>query len=166
MLTELNDLEGLRIAIDIEDRGYNFYRVAYEKYTDPKMKELFRMLMDEEKEHLRTFTKYFEDIEKTKEAHSSDYLFDPDVSGYLTILASSHVFPPKEKTTTFFDQLKTPLEVLLLAMRAEKDSILLYGELANCSKIPSAQKIFQKLKLEEQHHTLEIGTKVQAIMQE
>ena len=28
MATELNDLEGLRISMDIENRGYNFYRTA------------------------------------------------------------------------------------------------------------------------------------------
>ena len=37
METNLNDLEGLRIAMDIESRGYNFYKGAYEKFQDAKV---------------------------------------------------------------------------------------------------------------------------------
>ena len=164
MATELNDLEGLRISMDIENRGYNFYRTAYEKFSDPKIKQIFKMLMEEEAEHLKTFTHYFEEIEQTKEAHSTDYLFDPEVSGYLTVLAESSVFPPVGEINDLLGKIKTPLEVLILAMRAEKDSILFYSELIEQAKFPQAKKVFQKLKLEEQHHTLELGKKIQEIM--
>ena len=32
METNLNDLEGLRIAMDIEARGYHFYQGAYDRF--------------------------------------------------------------------------------------------------------------------------------------
>ena len=166
MESSFNDLEALRIAIDIENRGYNFYHLAYEKFTEPKMKALFKMLMEEEEEHLKTFSKYFEAVEQTKEAHSTDYLFDPEISGYLTVLAEAHVFPLPKDAPAILSKIENPVEVFILAMRAEKDSILFYSELLECSKIPKAREVFKRLKREEQRHTVELGQKIQEIMHE
>ena len=57
METNLNDLEGLRIAMDIEGRGYHFYQGAYDRFKDAKVKAIFQMLRDEEEVHLDTFTR-------------------------------------------------------------------------------------------------------------
>ena len=166
METGLNDLEGLRIAMDIERRGYHFYEMAYEKFSAPEIKELFRELRDEEQEHLETFTRYFEEIEQTKDAYSTEYLFDPAYTSYLTVLAESHVFPKEEDAPAVFAHIKTPVDVLQLAMQAEKDSILFYGELADCSKFESARQAFRKLKEEEKRHAVELGKKIQQLQQE
>ena len=165
METNMNDLEGLRIAMDIEARCYNFYKMAFEKFTDEKIKALFKMLMEEEDEHLKIFSKYFEELTTHKEAHDSEYLFDPDVAGYITVLAESHVFPSKEKAPQVLAKIDSSREVLALAMGAEKDSILLYTELIACSKFPQAREVFTKLKHEEQGHVRELSQKIKEILQ-
>ena len=163
METNLNDLEGLRIAMDIEGRWYHFYQGAYDRFKDAKVKAIFKMLRDEEEVHLDTFTRYFEEIGATKEAHETEYLFDPEVSGYLTVLAENRVFPAQEDAAAVLERIDDPKGVLQLALEAEKNSVLFYAELVECSKFEKARIIFEKLKKEEQAHVVKITRQIQAL---
>ena len=163
METNLNDLEGLRIAMDIEGRGYHFYQGAYDRFKDAKVRAIFKMLRDEEEVHLDTFTRYFEEIGATKEAHETEYLFDPEVSGYLTVLAENRVFPAQEDAAAVLERIDDPKGVLQLALEAEKNSVLFYAELVECSKFEKARIIFEKLKKEEQAHVVKITRQIQAL---
>ncbi|TWH51816.1 ferritin family protein [Sporomusa sp. KB1] len=160
----LSDLEGLRIAMNIEKRGFNFYQKAYNKFNDTQAKALFKILMEEEQEHLSTFTEYFNRIEACKEAHSAEYLFDAETSKYLTVLVESHVFPTEQDAERIINELATVGNIIKLALGAEKDSILLYDELAKCSKFEDAKTVFLKLKGEEQRHVTEISHKLKQIV--
>lgn len=150
-----NDLEGLRIAVEIEARGREFYRQAYLQATEKQQQDLFIWLMNEESRHLEDFTNIFNTVKATKEAHSDEYLFDPEVSRYLTVLAEHHVFPKAEEAKGKI-ALMTVQSILALASQAEKDSVLFYDELASNAKFPEAQKIFTALKGEEQKHLVKI----------
>lgn len=160
----LSDLEGLRIAMNIEKRGFNFYQKAYAKFKDTQAKALFKTLMEEEQEHLITFTEYFKHIEACQEAQSVEYLFDAVSSKYLTVLVESYVFPSEQDTERIINELDTVENIIKLAMTAEKDSILLYDELARCSKFEVAKTVFLKLKDEEQRHITEISHKFKQIL--
>ncbi len=46
-----NELDAIRLAMDMEDRGFKFYKMQSEKLTDPKEKALFIRLTKEEEEH-------------------------------------------------------------------------------------------------------------------
>lgn len=157
-----NDLEGLRIAVEIEARGREFYRQAYEQAAVQAQKELFLWLMNEEIHHFTAFSDIFNKIKETKEAHSDEYLFDPEVSRYLTVLAESHVFPATDKAKQVISELKSIEAILTLAMRAEKDSVLFYDELANNAKFAEAKKIFSLLKAEEQTHVVKVREMIDA----
>ncbi|MDR3591337.1 MAG: ferritin family protein [Negativicutes bacterium] len=157
-----NDLEGLRIAVEIETRGREFYRQAYEHSAVKEEKDLFLWLMNEEIHHQTAFTNIFNKINETKEAHSAEYLFDPEVSRYLTVLAEHHVFPAGDKTKAVIAELKSIQAILALAMQAEKDSVLFYDELANNARFPDAKKIFGQLKAEEQSHVVRIREMIDA----
>jgi len=162
--TLLSDLEGLRMAMEIEKRGFVFYQKAYHKFKDVQVKALFKTLMEEEEQHLETFREIFDQIAADKEAHSTEYLFDPEVSGYLTVLVDSHVFPLEQDADHVISELATVEKIIKLAMGAEKDSILLYTELANCSKFKNTKAVFLQLKKEEQNHVTEIGHKLRQIL--
>ncbi len=162
MANMYNDLEGLRIAVEIETRGREFYRQAYEHAAAQEQKDLFLWLMNEEIHHQTAFTNIFDKVKVTKEAHSDEYLFDPEVSRYLTVLAEHHVFPPADKTKQTIAELKTIQAILALAMQAEKDSVLFYDELTNNAKFPDAKKIFAQLKAEEQSHVVKIREMIDA----
>jgi rubrerythrin len=156
METLFNDLEGLRIAVDIETRGQEFYRQASSYATKAKYKEIFLMLMDEENQHRQTFMKIYNKIKEQKETMNDDYLFDPDTSRYLTILSEGHVFPDAEQAAQMIAKLDTVGAILKVAIQAEKDSILFYGELARSAKFDEAKKIFELLRQEEQKHVVKL----------
>lgn len=157
-----SDLEGLRIAVEIEARGREFYREALEQAKGQNEKDLFMLLMNEEIHHYTAFSNIFEQLKGKKEAHTEEYLFDPEVSRYLTVLAETHVFPEMDKAKAVIAELKTVKAILQLAMQAEKDSVLFYDELAKHAKFTDAREVFALLKAEEQTHVVKIREMVSA----
>jgi rubrerythrin len=151
-----SDLEGLRIAMAIEARGRDFYQQAFDKAKDVTHKDLFCTLRNEEVIHFETFTKIFNKVNENKEAASDEYLFDPETSRYLTVLADGHIFPTAENAEVKIAEVTTIQEILEMAIQAEKDSILFYDELATKSKFEDAKKIFTALKAEEQTHVVKL----------
>lgn len=151
-----SDLEGLRIAVEIEARGGEFYRQAAVQAGKPEQRALFEWLMDEEATHLARFTKILNEIEAKKEAHSGDYLYDSETSRYLTVIAEHHVFPKQSDAAQKIAELKTVTAILNTALQAEKDSVLFYDELAAHAKFGEAKTVFAMLKAEEQAHVVKI----------
>ena len=64
---ETDDLEGIKIAMDIEKTGHKLYQKGYEDATDPREKELFKFLAKEEIIHyeiLKNTYKYLDNLDK------------------------------------------------------------------------------------------------------
>lgn len=156
-----SDLEGLRIAMEIEVRGQEFYKQAYDQTPKEHDKIYFRLLMEEEVQHYKTFSAAFDNLKEHKEAHTEEYLFDSDTSRYLTVLAESHVFPKTQDAPKVIAELKDVSAILNRAVQAEKDSILFYDELAQNAKFDEAKKVFLMLKKEEQEHVVTLGKMIQ-----
>ncbi len=157
-----SDLEGLRIAMEIEDRGRNFYQKAYENAQKPEHKDLFLLLKHEEVAHYETFKRMYEQLKTEDASNDMEYLFDQESSRYLTVLAEGHVFPDNESAAAAVAKLNTLEEVLKLALQAEKDSILFYDELARQSKFEKAKQVFLRLKEEEQTHVVKLREMIKA----
>lgn len=49
---DLGDIEALKIAMDMEKKGYKMYREAMSATEDPRLAEFFKRLSEEEQEHL------------------------------------------------------------------------------------------------------------------
>ncbi|MCK4453561.1 hypothetical protein KAU59_04315, partial [candidate division WOR-3 bacterium] len=56
--------EVFQFAIRIEENGEKFYRQMVQKFEDPKVKELFSYLVDEEIKHKKTYEEMVSKIEK------------------------------------------------------------------------------------------------------
>ena len=52
----------------------------------------------------------------------------------------------------------------MLALEAEKNSVLFYDELSECSKFEQARQVFEKLKKEEQLHVVKIARQLQQLI--
>ncbi len=50
--SDLTDIESLKLAMEMEQQGYQMYHDAMNKVDDPRLKEFFRLLREEEKSHL------------------------------------------------------------------------------------------------------------------
>ena len=151
-----SDLEGIRIAMSIEASGRDFYQQAYDQATEENHKDLFYLLKTEEMNHYEKFSEIFNQVNNNKEAGSEEYLFDQETSRYLTVLAEGHIFPTAENAAAKIVEATTIVEILYMAIQAEKDSILFYDELASKSKFEVAKRIFAVLKMEEQAHVVKL----------
>lgn len=171
-----SDLEGLRLAMEIENQGFEFYRVAHNRINNPKHKLVFSFLMQEESDHSVQFESIYKVLRQNKSASEEDYLYDPEVSRYLQILVEAHIFPQRD---TFIHDSKiangvlqtgwkwqtpgqecpgqlTTKAILRIALQAEKDAILFYDEMKNNAQFPETKQIFTELKAEEQSHVEKI----------
>jgi len=121
-----NANEVLEMARQIERNGAAFYRKAAEIVQDSK--DLLLEIAEQEDEHLATFTEMQENI-SAREYESTAY--DPDDEGlmYLQAMANGHIFDTKKKPEDMLTGNENLADVMLMAIGAEKDSIVFYSGL-------------------------------------
>ena len=90
-----NDAEALKIAVNIEEEGLEFYSTLTKNAKDCKVKELFSKLASDEKEHLARFQKAY--LELTSPANPAQGCEDYTVDLYLKYLVDTGIFTEKER---------------------------------------------------------------------
>jgi len=152
---QMNELEAIRIAIGIEENGYEFYTKASRKAMDERIEKLFQELARQEKSHAARFKKLYDEFLATS-ATSDEYIYDPEVSLYLEAIADATIIPSLDKIDSILERIKDPYDALNFALNIEKDSILYYSEMAIRAKNPNAKDAFTTLMKEERKHVLDI----------
>jgi len=117
-------LEMLKIAILLEEDGYNFY-INGANYTTGKTKEFLLVAAGQEFIHKERFTKLFNEL-KTDNETNYEYLFDMEVSKYLRNLIENQVFNKKEQPKDAFTDLKA---ALTYAIKTEELTIKIYTQM-------------------------------------
>ncbi len=98
-----------------------------------------------------------------KEKFDDTYLFNPDISNYLSAMVETVVFPSDEKLDEILENIDNAEDALKLGIQAEKDSILFYTEMIIYSKLVEAKEAFRKLLNEEKKHLIDLQKKLQEI---
>ncbi len=145
-----NDAEALKIAVNIEEEGLEFYSILMKNTKDPKTKEIFSKLASDEKEHLARFQKAY--LELTSSTNSAQGCEDYTVDLYLKYLVDTGVFAQKGQARRLATEIKTDVDALKIGIQAEKDSILYYAEAAKNTKYPAGKMAFEQLASEEKKH--------------
>lgn len=158
-----NDLEAIKIAMDIEKRGEKFYTAAANKLDDEFIKKVFIDLAQQEKEHKETFRELYKDAASDKEKFDDTYLFDPEISSYLSAMVETVVFPSDERLDEVLEDINNAEDALLIGIQAEKDTILFYTEMIIYSKLVEAKEAFRKLLSEEKEHLIDLQKKLKEI---
>lgn len=159
----LTDLEVASLAINIEDRGYEFYTMASEKFSnDKKIKEFFDEMAREELMHKSKFEELYRKLLDEKKGDDSAY-FDIEASIYLTMLYKTSVFPSKDSVNEMLKNINTYEDAIELAIRAEKDSIIFYDEIVKDAKFDSTKKVAITLLNEEIKHFIDLSNMIKAI---
>lgn len=117
-----NVSEMLKVAILMEDEGYNFYTNGA-KYTTGKTKKFLISAAGQEFIHKEKFQKLFD---KASKSNNYDYLFDDEVTGYLKNLIENKVFNQKKQPENAFADLKTAIEH---ALKTEELTVEVYSQL-------------------------------------
>lgn len=144
-----SDVEGLRVAVEMEHRGEDFYRRAARVSRTPETVALLNSLADDERIHGREFQRLHDRAIERK--CGEDEAYDEETNAYLSAIAADVVFPGglmALRQVGFED----PRAVLTTAIASEKDSILFYTELALRAKDAEAKATFEEITRQERGH--------------
>ncbi len=122
--TTFSGLEMLKIAILMEEEGYNFYMNGA-NYTTGKTKEFLLVAAGQEFIHKERFSKLFSELKTDKES-DSEYLFDIEVTKYLKNLIENQVFNKEDQPKDTFKDLKS---ALTYSIKTELLTIKIYTQM-------------------------------------
>lgn len=162
MFHVFSDLEGIRIAIEMERRGESFYRRAAKVSKNPEAVALLVSLADDEMRHQAEFERLYR---AEAEAGMSNEAYDDEANAYLTAIAAEVVFPRGLmglKEVGFED----PTAVLNHAIASEKDSILFYSEMQDRTGDEHARQVFSEIIRQERGHMFRLQRQLTLIAQE
>ena len=141
-----NSSEIYQFAIKIEENGEKFYRQMTEKLDDPKVKELFTFLANEEVDHKRTFEKMlskFEDYTPV-ESYPGEYF------AYLKAYADNLVFGFK-KFDDDISKIEDAASAVQFAIGKELDTIMYFQEMKNIVPKSELNRINSIINEERKH---------------
>lgn len=138
-------IEGLLRAVKMETDGRNFYLIAAQTTQDPKGREVFQTLADEELSHLNFLKSHYESI-------STSGLLNPSISlGKPGML--------EEQNPIFSNDILTrigsahyEMTALSIAIQLELNSIKYYEERAREETEPQARTFYSELAKWESLH--------------
>lgn len=159
MFHTFSDLEGIRIAIEMERRGESFYRRAAKVSRSAETIALLNALAGDETNHRAEFERLYR---REAEGGLSEEAYDDETNAYLTAIAAEVVFPEGLmglKDAGFED----PVAVLMSAIASEKDSILFYTELQGCTADAHARGVFCEIARQERGHLFRLQRQLELI---
>ncbi len=134
-----------QFAINIEENGEKFYRKVASKLKEPKIKEIFLFLADEEGEHKKIFMKLLESIKNYEpvETYPGEYF------AYLKAYSQELIFP--QMIERELDKSITPIDAINFGIRRELESILYYIEVKNFVQETQHSQLDKIIEQERQH---------------
>lgn len=137
-------IEGLKVALQTELNGIEFYRIAAEKTEDAKGKRAFQTLADDEVKHYNTLQKQYNSLIEENKWQSLDLGNASKFEGESPIF--SRELKKRVKGRHF--------EVTALSIGAllETNSIDFYRKMKEKSDDPVARELFEQLEKWEQIH--------------
>lgn len=156
-----SDLEGLRIAIEMERRGESFYRRAARVSRSEDTVAMLDSLANDERHHRAEFERLYK---AETEAGMSDKAYDDETNAYLTAIAAEVVFP-KGLMGLKEEGFDNPAAVLNHAIASEKDSILFYSEMHDRTADEHAKAVFNEIIRQERGHMFRLQRQLALIVQ-
>ncbi len=138
-------VEALQVALDTEKKGYRFYKIAAKSSKDPKGKEVFEHLANDEIEHMGVIATMFESLTNNE----TWMTYEEAVEKYGETPKEKIIFPdvPDEAQEGFDDLL-----ALEEALEFEKKAVQFYTDQARKADAEKARIFYQSLiEIEESH---------------
>lgn len=154
--------EVFKIGMEVELNGKVFYDEASRVCDSAKLRGILEVLRDQEQAHYETFSKMREDL--PSEA-AEENVYDPDgqAAAYLKALADSHVFTSETQAADLARQCKDESELLRVALRLEKDTVLMFGTMKDLTRAEWGKAHIDRLIAAEQEHVRQIAGALSAI---
>ncbi len=146
-----SDLEGLRIAVEMERRGVKFYRRAARLTKSAHIAQMLEELAAEEECHERDFSKLMADQCDGRYTEAAA-CYTGETSAYLSAVAADVVFPGGLMEVGRRGGFESLPAILTTAIDSEKNSILFYSELRDLTGDPGAREAFASVVAQEKVH--------------
>ncbi len=141
----------VKLAIDLEKKGFEFYSQTAAKTNNPLAAAVLASLADREMVHLERIKRFYQELTGTKEL-KSDWLKGVLVSPTKQELLRPIVDKLKDHLEQKFASNADTNEAYKVAEGLEKDSYDLYLKLANEYPDPVTKQFYAALAKEEQQH--------------
>lgn len=160
MLFCFNAGEVFQLAIDMEGNGIGFYEKAQKLIEDAEVKELFSLLIQENREHKRYFEELKADLpgELVRPTVSD---LDNELDAYLKAMADQHVFNDVDKLNAQLAEARTVADAVKLALQCEKDCVIFYLSMLDATCEGKARDLVNLLIKEKQEHVRRLSLQFQ-----
>ncbi|MGM0462519.1 MAG: ferritin-like domain-containing protein [Fibrobacterota bacterium] len=149
-----NANEIIKIAIQIEKNGEDFYRTAAESRPGEHIHDMLINLANWEVNHADLFSKLQEKLPDDLRDHADIFDTEDLTYKYLKAAADSHIFVKNTNMELLVETCETPRDILELALTFEKDSVVLYRSMVENMKHNDyrGQAYIEEIAMEELKH--------------
>lgn len=149
MSINFNDLEALKISMNLEKEGQAFYTEAAQSVKDPEVRKVFHFLAAEEGNHYETARKLYEAHYRADLYQGEDELIMDD---YLRRVVDTGVFPKAGNAAELIAGIKSDAEAIEMAYKAEVDTMKFFSDAMRNTNLPEGKDIFKELIDQEKEH--------------
>ncbi len=161
MTTAYSSSEIVEMAVQIEVCGEAFYDEAMTLTKNPKVRELFSFLRDEEQRHAALFRQILSRLVDT----SAEWRQDETYLGYLRTLVEERVFPGADGVRALARELGTERAAIEKALQFEKDTLLFFYEIREMVS-DASKSIVGEIIDEEKRHVRQLGGLLASLRQD
>ena len=148
MAATMKALEVLAKGMRLEEDGRKFYLKAAEETIDPKGKEMFLSLADDERSHYEVIKRQYDSLMK-----EGKWVVVPEEHNIEPVDLDKPLFPPgKEGLKGVVPPEASEMDALLFALEIENDSYNLYRQAALEADDPVAREMYIYLSNAERTH--------------
>ncbi len=152
-------LEGLKIAMQTELNGIEFYKMAAEKTEDSKGKQVFKTLAEDEIKHFKELKRQYEHLLK-----DNDWLSRIEMGAPSDFVGESPIFTDDIKTR--IKERHFEMSALSIGALLESNSIDFYRKMKEESDDPVAKQLFEQLQKWEEKHLGAITKQIDLLKEE
>jgi rubrerythrin len=143
--------EDTKLAIELEKKGYEFYKETAEKTKNPLASSTLSSLAEREQLHIERIYEFFQDLTGEK-ILKSDWLSKVEVPPTKGELLKPILSKLKGSLDKKFETKEDINEAYQVAEGLERDSFSLYERIARETPDETAKKFYSALALEEREH--------------
>ena len=144
--------ETLKIAIQIEENGKEFYEGMVSEIDETDIADVFKQLAAQEINHKKTFQKMLSQAETERGEDINSLLYGKLEDTYLKALANSKIFNPANENIQSAKEVDSRDELITIAISIEKDTILYYYEILEQAKSEEDRNMIGNVIEEEKTH--------------
>ena len=156
-------IDALEVSLSIEKQGFLYYDKAAKSAVDPRVRNIFKRLADDEKEHIQSLqskARFLQPALKSKTSRREN-----KVESFIKNKILGKVFPAPVEYKSKTCMAETDLEALNIGIDSEKKSIEVLSQLVAGEKKMDVRVIFNHLLIEEKKHLMVLEELKQALVQ-